>query len=273
MKNCKSILVADANGEFCTHLASELDSQPDMCVVGVANNGVDTKEQIEVLDPDVVLMDIVLPQLDGIGVLRSLNREKLRHQPIIVIISYFITEMLELHAASLGAHYFIVKPFEMGNLFELLRYHARLGSEPPAPDDLEARITQTLREMGVPSHIKGFPYAREAVALTLNHPESNSGITKFIYPQVAKAFATTPSRVERAIRHAIEVAWTRGDIGAHYDLFRNSVSGERGKPTNAEFIATLADHLVMQKRPAQPGAHAHQKPAEPFAVPYVSRVP
>ncbi|NLW78698.1 MAG: sporulation transcription factor Spo0A [Ruminococcaceae bacterium] len=249
MEKCKSVFIADANGDFSSYLREELDRQSDLCVAGVSDNGVETVHQIEILRPDVLLIDVVLHKLDGIGVLRNLSRKSLPHEPMIVVMSYFVTETLEGHAASLGANYYLIKPFEIGNLLELLRYQAKTAQRTQVMDDTEFKISELLRDMGVPSHIKGFHYTREAITLTLNLPSTRCGVTNFIYPQVAKKFSTTPSRVERAIRSAIEVAWRRGDIGVQYDLFRNSVSGERGKPTNSEFIATLADNLLVQNYP------------------------
>ncbi len=240
------ILIADANSGFCAYLARELDGQPDMKVVGRAADGLDAVQQFKTHAPDVMIMDIVLPSLDGLGVLRSLNQMNLLKNTMILVMTSFVTEMMEMHIASLGAHYLFVKPVSITDLIELLRFQTGPGNV-RCTCGQKTTVTEMLLDMGIPTHIKGFPYAREAIILTLSAEENNTGITKFIYPQVAKKYSTTASRVERAIRHAIDVAWVRGDIDTHYKLFRNSVSGERGKPTNSEFIATLAEKLALQE--------------------------
>ncbi len=246
MESNKRVLIIDANQDFRTFLVKELETQSDIVIVGTAADGYDALDRIVELSPDVILMDIVLPKLDGLGVMKTINRLKLETEPVIIILSNFITDLLEMHAASLGADYFFVKPFEIETLMDVLRFSPTEERHAGPVHDTQVRITEMLHEVGVPSHIKGFYYLREGICMALTNQPAIGVITTRLYPTIAKKFGTTPSRVERAIRHAIEVAWDRSDFEVKNEIFRNTVNSERGKPTNAEFIAMIADRLQLQ---------------------------
>ncbi len=253
------ILIADANDEFRTILSDALNAEEDLDVVGAVSNGVDALLKNAELQPDIVIMDLVLAKLDGLEVLQRLSESD--NHPQTIILSSFITPKLVSDCSRLGADYFILKPCEMPMLLSRIRMLSHpskafpsLGFETTdlrkgqAQDDLEAMVTDVIHEIGVPAHIKGYQYLREAIILTINDMEMINAVTKVLYPAVAKKFGTTPSRVERAIRHAIEVAWDRGDIEVLQKFFGYTVSNIKGKPTNSEFIAMIADSLTLKRK-------------------------
>lgn len=265
------ILLADDNKEFCDIVSQYLKIQDDMEVVGIANDGAETLELISITKPDVVVLDIIMPHLDGLGVLEKLNIMELEKKPKIVILSAVGQDKITQKAISLGCDYYMVKPFDLKVFVQRIRQlmdinseivsnsAAMLGSTPIFTKSnsiwndgkvisLEADITNILHEIGVPAHIKGYQYLREAIALVVNDIELLSGITKELYPSIAQKFNTTPSRVERAIRHAIEVAWSRGRIDTINKFFGYTVHEQKGKPTNGEFIAMVADKIRMQSK-------------------------
>ena len=258
MDNTIKVLIADDNPDFRSLLIDALEEERGIEIAGVSTDGYQALQNIMALSPDVVLMDIVLPLLDGFGVMKAVNSMSLKTRPAILILSSFATESTTAEAAALGAQYFMVKPFDMSTLIE--RIHL-LGSHPRTQSffsssaggrlghsdlDLETRVTDIIHEIGVPAHIKGYQYLREAILVAVRDKEAINAITKVLYPSVAKAFNTTPSRVERAIRHAIEVAWDRGDIETLQSFFGYTVSNVKGKPTNSEFIAMISDRLALQ---------------------------
>jgi two-component system response regulator (stage 0 sporulation protein A) len=253
------ILIADANDEFRTILSDALNAEEDLDVVGAVSNGVDALLKNAELQPDIVIMDLVLAKLDGLEVLQRLTESD--NHPQTIILSSFITPKLVSDCSRLGADYFILKPCEMPMLLSRIRMLSHpskafpsLGFETTdlhkgqAQDDLEAMVTDVIHEIGVPAHIKGYQYLREAIILTINDMEMINADTKVLYPAVAKKFGTTTSRVERAIRHAIEVAWDRGDIEVLQKFFGYTVSNIKGKPTNSEFIAMIADNLTLKRK-------------------------
>ena len=253
------ILIADANDEFRAILSDALNAEEDLDVVGAVSNGVDALLKNAELQPDIVIMDLVLAKLDGLEVLQRLTESD--NHPQTIILSSFITPKLVSDCSRLGADYFILKPCEMPMLLSRIRMLSHpskafpsLGFETTdlrrgqAQDDLEAMVTDVIHEIGVPAHIKGYQYLREAIILTINDMEMINAVTKVLYPAVAKKFGTTPSRVERAIRHAIEVAWDRGDIEVLQKFFGYTVSNIKGKPTNSEFIAMIADSLTLKRK-------------------------
>lgn len=266
-----SVLVADDNKDFCDIISEFLEKQDDIEVIGVANDGIQTVDMVLNLDPDVVILDIIMPHLDGLAVLEKLNEQKLESYPKIIVLSAVGQDKITQRAIMLGADYYIVKPFDLGLLVKRIRELVYdLGNEferqttsmilestessyqrSPIPDrknSLESDITNIIHEIGVPAHIKGYQYLREAITMVVNDIDLLSGITKELYPGIAGKFNTTPSRVERAIRHAIEVAWSRGRIETINKLFGYTIHDEKGKPTNGEFIAMVADKLRMQSR-------------------------
>ncbi len=241
-----TVFIADANPEYRNYLVNEFE-KVNIHVIGTSQIGTNIVDQIITLSPDLVLIELVLPELDGISVLRLLTKTKLSKKPTIIVMSNFINEMLEKQVVELGAQLFIAKPFKICNLLSILEYTPLYSQD--ILKHIESSnnlIAELLKEMGMPSHIKGFRYSQEAVNFMINSFKDKNYNTKAIYPHVAKIFSTTPSCAERSIRHAIEVAWLRGDVHAHYRFFRNSISYQSGKPTNYEFITTLADKVLTQ---------------------------
>lgn len=269
-----NVLIADDNKEFCNILSDYFLSQKDINVVGVAKDGVEVLELIEQTNPDLVVLDIIMPHLDGLGVLERLNTMNLNPMPRIIILSAVGQDKITQRAISLGADYYVVKPFDMDVLSNRIRdmFNNSISSDivrkTPVTNttsssslmmdvkpksnsgsmDLESEITNIIHEIGVPAHIKGYMYLREAITLVVNDIELLSAVTKELYPAIAKKYNTTASRVERAIRHAIEVAWGRGQVDTINKLFGYTIHNEKGKPTNSEFIAMVADKLRLKNK-------------------------
>ncbi len=254
MENGKRILIADGNPDFRALLTDALEGHPDIEIVGVSGDGLETVELINELNPDVVLIDLVLPRIDGLSVMKTVFAQNKKDRAAFIVLSSFATDAVTAEAAAIGAQYFMVKPFDINALIDRLhlatprpRSVVTSSQRPSRADlDLETRVTNVIHEIGVPAHIKGYQYLREAIMVSVRDREAVGAITKILYPNVAKTFATTPSRVERAIRHAIEVAWDRGDIETLQSFFGYTVSNVKGKPTNSEFIAMIADRLQLQ---------------------------
>jgi len=259
MGNKTKILIADSGEDFYKLLAERIKSEEDLKLVGKASNGEDAIQMVIDLDPDVLLIDVVLPKIDGLSVLERLNR--MQRRPSVIVTSNFSNEHVVSEAASLGASYFMAKPCDMDSLFSRIRQIMGRGrpqteSKPykaQREQSLESMVTEVIHEIGVPAHIKGYQYLREAIILAVNNMDMINAVTKVLYPEVAKTFDTTPSRVERAIRHAIEVAWDRGDIEVLQKFFGYTVSNIKGKPTNSEFIAMIADRLQLQRKNSEAG--------------------
>jgi two-component system response regulator (stage 0 sporulation protein A) len=255
LKNIRVIL-ADDNREFTELLEEYLNDQNDIEVVGVAFNGNDVLNLLSHTLPDVLILDIVMPHLDGLAVLDQIRGMKLPVMPKIIMLTAFGQEEITKKAVELGASYYILKPFDMEVLANRLRQVAGLAptvhhnlrppSLPPKGKNLDQNITNIIHEIGVPAHIKGYLYLREAITMVYNDMELLGSITKILYPEIAKKFNTTASRVERAIRHAIEVAWSRGNMDSIGKLFGYTVSNSKAKPTNSEFIAMVADRLRIE---------------------------
>ncbi|MEW9989376.1 sporulation transcription factor Spo0A [Clostridium butyricum] len=269
-----SVLIADDNKEFCSILNDYLLNQKDIVVTGIAKDGREALELIVERKPDLVILDIIMPHLDGLGVLEKLNTMDLEKTPRIIILSAVGQDKITQQAITLGADYYTVKPFDMEVFTKRIREMFNsaptiqensaqsnrvsypttssyiLTSEPKSktPVDLETEITNIIHEIGVPAHIKGYMYLREAITMVVNDMELLSAVTKELYPSIAKKYNTTASRVERAIRHAIEVAWGRGQIEAINKLFGYTVHNDKGKPTNSEFIAIIADKLRLKNK-------------------------
>ena len=258
------ILLADANPDFAKLLAETFAAEHDMELVGAAADGPEALSALQSLKPDLLLLDLVLPKLDGLEVLRRLPETGCKCP--VIILSGFMNSQVVADCAALGAAYFMPKPCDSASLLERVRQigGAGAGSETlegidcrPAAQaqrreaDLEALVTEIIHEIGVPAHIKGYQYLREAIILTIKDMDIINAVTKVLYPEVAKRFSTTPSRVERAIRHAIEVAWDRGDIEVLQKYFGYTVSNIKGKPTNSEFIAMIADSLTLRQKQAR----------------------
>ncbi len=240
------VLVADDNREFCQTLETYIRSQSDFDCVGVAFDGRDVLKQVEEKRPDVVLLDIIMPHLDGIEVLEKLDTTN-GHKTQVIMLTAFGQENITQKAIELGASYYVMKPFEFDVLGKRIRQVSGNGKSTVRTvgrkRDLEAEVTNILHQIGVPAHIKGYFYLRDAIIMVTQKIDLLGAVTKELYPNVAEKYDTTSSRVERAIRHAIEVAWNRGNVDLANNFFGHTVSSHRGKPTNSEFIAMVADRL------------------------------
>ena len=255
MEHATTVFIADSAEDFCTGLIAALQRSDGFQVVGTANDGEQAIRQILDRKPDVLVLDLMLSKQDGISVLKAISG--MERRPVTLATSAFITEYVSTSAANLGVRYLMLKPCDMTALVERLE-EIRGGeslrmSVPRRPDknSIEAMVTSIIHEIGVPAHIKGYQYLREAIIIAVNDMDVINAITKVLYPQVAKTFGTTPSRMERAIRHAIEVAWDRGDLDTLQRFFGYTVSNTKGKPTNSEFIALIADKLQLQLKSAE----------------------
>lgn len=267
-----TVLIADDNSEFSATLAGYINAEEDLELVGMARDGVDAFDMIKNLEPDIVLLDVIMPRLDGLGVLERLEENNIEKMPMCIMLSAVGQDKITQKAINLGAQYYIVKPFEISVLIKRikeLKFFQPVQSKIPytsreiktsyieiAPNEkkneenLEALVTNMIHEIGVPAHIKGYQYLREAIIMVVNDIDVINQITKSLYPEIASKYCTTPSRVERAIRHAIEVAWGRGQQEAVENIFGYTISASKGKPTNSEFIAMIADKLRLELKTA-----------------------
>ena len=243
----RTVLLADANEEFRALVRKIIDETEEFTVVGSVGDGAEALRLARQEAPDLLLMDVLLPGLDGFGVLKQLR--ELEKPPKVILISAFCSDSVGAEAVELGASYFLTKPVEENALLDRMR--ALFGRDLPEerhPVELKNLVTSVIHEIGVPAHIKGYQYLREAIMIAVDDMDVINAVTKVLYPEVAKRFNTTPSRVERAIRHAIEVAWDRGDLETLQKYFGYTVSNAKGKPTNSEFIAMIADRLVLEQK-------------------------
>ena len=249
MEHCTTVFIADSAEEFCTGLAGALQHTGGFQILGTANDGEAAIRAILEKKPQVLVLDLMLRKQDGLSVLKAISG--MERRPLVLATSGFVTEYVSAAAAGLGVRYLMLKPCDMTVLVERLT-EIRGGENRRMPirrsdkTSIETMVTSIIHEIGVPAHIKGYQYLREAIIIAVNDMDVINAITKVLYPQVAKTFQTTPSRVERAIRHAIEVAWDRGDLDTLQRFFGYTVSNTKGKPTNSEFIALIADKLQLQ---------------------------
>ena len=232
------IVLADPEEEFRMLMKDIIDEEEDMEVVGETSDGADLISLVEQTHPDVVLMELILTRLDGFGVLQKLQESEFRGDSIVL--TALVNQASVRDSMNLGASCFIPKPCDVQSVLSRVRQlrdkktlHVVTPSDLEPSSELERTVTEIIHEIGVPAHIKGYQYLREAIVLTI---------------QVARKYGTTPSRVERAIRHAIEVAWDRGDVEVLQRYFGYTVSGVKGKPTNSEFIAMIADNLSLRQK-------------------------
>ena len=249
-----SVVIADNSEEFCSALTSALHQTDRFRILDTASDGERTIALVAEHKPDILVLDMMLAKKDGISVLKAIGA--LEHKPTVLATSGFITDYVASAAANLGVRYLMLKPCETSAVVERLE-EIRGGESLRMPaarhtghQNIETMVTNIIHEIGVPAHIKGYQYLREAIIIAVEDMDVINAITKILYPQVAKTFQTTPSRVERAIRHAIEVAWDRGDLDTLQKFFGYTVSNTKGKPTNSEFIALIADKLQLQMRSA-----------------------
>ena len=251
------VLIADSDKDFCALLQDTLAKQENIEILGITENGKKALDVIETKSPDVVVMDLVLPELDGLTVIRKVEEGKSDVHPTFFMVSAFSSDETTAECAALGVNYFLRKPVDMESLVERIQQVSKpsfLNNANMVMDEeleIELRVTNIIHEIGVPAHIKGYQYLREAIMMTVKDMEAINAITKILYPTVAKRYKTTSSRVERAIRHAIEVAWDRGDVETLQSFFGYTVSGVKGKPTNSEFISMIADRLRLQMKVGQ----------------------
>jgi two-component system response regulator (stage 0 sporulation protein A) len=256
------VVLADDNKEFCDILSEYLKEHADIEVVGIGYDGNEAYELIRELEPDVALLDVIMPHLDGLGVLEKLGGTNLKNNPVYIMVSAIGQEKITRSALFLGAQYYVIKPFDMAVLVERIRqlvdvYHLKRNVKVISEEtsnyatkfrNLEANVTKIVHEIGIPANIKGYQYLRDAILMVIENMDIINSITKQLYPSIAKEYGTTPSRVERAIRHAIEVAWGRGRVEVLDKLFGYTVTTSKGKPTNSEFIAMIADKLRLQMK-------------------------
>ncbi len=256
-----SVGIADDNERMVEILGNILREDEELQVVGTARNGEEACRLIREKEPDIMLLDIIMPKLDGLSVMeRVAQNAEFRKKPDFVVVSAIGQERITEDAFLLGASYYIMKPFDHDMVLSRVRslkgdrHRTKTEVRRPAAaevksarseQDLETDVTNMIHEIGVPAHIKGYQYLRDAIMMSVEDMNMLNAVTKILYPTIAKNHQTTPSRVERAIRHAIEVAWSRGKMDTIEELFGYTVSGSKGKPTNSEFIALIADRIRL----------------------------
>ena len=281
-----TILIADDNPDFANTLTSYIEEDNKFEIIAMARDGKQAVEMILNTEPDVVLLDVIMPHLDGIGVLEKVTAANMKKHPICIMLSAVGQEKITQRALELGAEYYAIKPFDINVLLQRIK-EIKLQKKQPQfinsnvnnyninnninsyksreikaqyieispekkkdEENLEALVTNVIHEVGVPAHIKGYQYLREAIMMVVNNIDIINQITKQLYPDIASKYNTTPSRVERAIRHAIEVAWGRGQAETVENIFGYTISAAKGKPTNSEFIAMIADKLRLELKTA-----------------------
>ena len=258
MNNKTSILIVDDDKEFTNMLKAFLSTVEDFEVVGVAYNGKEAVDLIFSLKPDLVILDIIMPVLDGIGVMQRIKENDLPNKPEILVLSSVSQIVMTKEAINLGASCFMLKPFELEVLEKRIRdiilnsKSYDLLNESTTKyiynknNNAEIEVTNAMHDIGIPAHIKGYQYLRDAIMCVMKDNEALIGVTKQLYPDIAKKYNTTASRVERSIRHAIGMAWDRGKVDTLQNMFGYTINVDRGKPTNSEFIAMIADKLRLE---------------------------
>lgn len=291
MKDKITILIADDNPDFANTVSGYIEEDDDFEIIAIARDGRQAVEMILNTEPDVALLDVIMPHLDGIGVLEKINAAKMKKRPLCIMLSAVGQDKITQRALDLGAEYYAMKPFDIEVLLQRIKDIKRDMQQPQSKnnsingyninsmnpnmmmnsymareiktpyieispekkkdeENLEALVTNVIHEVGVPAHIKGYQYLREAIMMVVNNIDIINQITKQLYPDIAVKYHTTPSRVERAIRHAIEVAWNRGQPDVVENIFGYTISAAKGKPTNSEFIAMIADKLRLELKTA-----------------------
>ncbi len=248
-----SVMLADDNRTFCEQVKEFLLLQGDIDVLGVAYNGEMLLEMLDGHKPDTIVLDVVMPKVDGLGVLEAINQKPEHERPNVVVLSGLGQEEMMHKAIELGAKYYMMKPIDYNVLANRLRTLNTASSRPasgfaPLVRNLDIEVTRVIQQMGVPAHVKGYQYLRDAIILVVEEMNLLGAVTKELYPLIAEKYNTTASRVERAIRHAIELAWDRGNVDLMTKFFGYTISMERGKPTNSEFIAMVADRLRIGEK-------------------------
>lgn len=254
-----NVAIADDNQKILDVLENIISMDKELNLVGKAKNGEEMCQIIKDRQPDVVLLDLIMPKMDGLTVMEQVNQDNsVNKRPYFIVITAVGQERITEDAFNKGANYYVMKPFnnevlldriksvrKMFRNYEKKNEDGRLEGTARG-EDLENRVTNMLHEIGIPAHIKGYHYLRDAIIMAVKDMDVLNAITKILYPTVAKKYQTTSSRVERAIRHAIEVAWSRGKLDTLDELFGYTVSTGKGKPTNSEFIALIADTIQLE---------------------------
>ncbi len=253
------VAIADDNDKILDLLEEIINMDSELSVVGKAKNGEEMCQIIKRKQPDVVLLDLIMPKMDGLSVMEQVNKDAtLKKRPNFIVVTAVGQEKITEDAFEKGASYYIMKPFNNQMLLNRIKttrkmFHAQDRKQDDTSEstntyeeNLENRVTNMLHEIGIPAHIKGYHYLRDAIMMAVEDMDVLNAITKVLYPTVAKKYQTTSSRVERAIRHAIEVAWNRGKLDTLDELFGYTVSTGKGKPTNSEFIALIADTIQLE---------------------------
>ena len=251
-----SVLLADDNQTLLRLIADSLSRKPEIEIAGMAKDGVEALEMVQSACPDVLLLDIVMPRLDGFSTLEQLARLDLPKRPHVIMLTGLTRDDFISRAMRLGADYYMIKPFDMQMLYTRILEVARADDAPvylSGPDtqtgaSVDERVTNLFLSIGIPAHIKGYGYLREAVKMVMENHDLINRITKELYPGIARRFSTTPSKVERAMRHAIEVAWSRGRLDSVNRIYGYKVFSAEDKPTNGEFIALIADRIRLSYR-------------------------
>jgi len=250
-----SVLIADDNRRFADDLKEFLRTKQEIRSVYACYDGDEAYEMIMETSPDVVLTDIIMPKRDGLSLMKRLSQSRLAKKPMMIALSITGSERIMDAAENAGAEYFLLKPQSNEAIFDTIRNFGKASgrtgfevtkSEEKKTYDLESLVTESIHELGVPAHIKGYQYVRTAIMMVVENMELLNYITKQLYPVIAKKYSTTSSRVERAIRHSIEVAWSRGRPETMNKVFGYTIDTEKGKPTNSEFIAMVADKIRLQ---------------------------
>ena len=261
-----NVAIADDNAKMTDMLGQMIEEDKDLELVGKAHNGEEICNIIKDKEPDVVILDIIMPKMDGLSVMEKFSHDaNVKKVPVFIVLSAVGQERITEDAFSLGADYYVLKPFDNTTLLNRIKHIRKIGdrrvreiarpgiteTKKPQPErNLETDVTNIIHEIGVPAHIKGYQYLREAIMMAVDNIDVINQITKQLYPEIAHKYKTTSSRVERAIRHAIEVAWSRGKIEATENIFGYTVNADKGKPTNSEFIAMIADKLRLEIKSA-----------------------
>lgn len=256
-----NVAIVDDNERIRNLLGELVSNDKDLQLVATATDGEEACKMIKEKQPDVVLLDIIMPKLDGLGVLDRIHKDtQIRKQPFFIMVSAVGSEEVTEAAFARGASYYIMKPFDDEVIIDRIKslhssnsniHRNRLINPYEKVQDIQEKsleevITEIIHDVGVPAHIKGYQYLREAIRMSVEDMDMLNSVTKILYPEVAKKFQTTSSRVERAIRHAIEVAWSRGKVETIEEMFGYTVSQGKGKPTNSEFIALITDKIRME---------------------------
>ena len=252
-----SVLLADDNQALVRLLADALSRKPDIEIAGMARDGLEAIDLIQKTLPDVVLLDIVMPRLDGFSTLEALSRLEVPRRPRVIMLTGLTRDDFIVRAMNLGADYYMIKPFDMQMLYtrikEVVRtdpvsaYQGEIALTETNDVSVDEKVTNLFLSIGIPAHIKGYSYLREAVRMVVENHDLINRITKELYPGIARRFSTSASKVERAMRHAIEVAWSRGRLESVNKIYGYKVFSAEDKPTNGEFIALIVDKVIMRQ--------------------------